>query len=372
VRVVISGGGTGGGIYPALSVVDELVDDPRWETALEDILWVGQSGGLEERVMARRGIRFRPLPTGPLRGMSPWRAAAGLGRMAQGAVRGRRLLGEFGADVVLATGGYVSAPMLAAAWRRCPSLIYLPDMTPGLAVRYLSPLATRVAVSFDRVLAHFSPGKAFVSGYPVRRALVAADRRGARAQLGFTDDASVVLVMGGSRGARAINAALAAGLPDLLAGATVIHVSGQADHDWLCRRRGELPVALRERYRLYAYLYDEMPQALAAADVAVARAGASTLAEFPAVGLPAVLVPYPHSGAHQQPNADYMAERGAAVVLPEADVERLVPTVLGLLGDGARREAMAIASRALARPQAAETLAAALWDLARAGAAGEG
>ena len=303
-RVVISGGGTGGGIYPALSVVDELVDDPRWETALEDILWVGQSGGLEERVMARRGIRFRPLPTGPLRGMSPWRAAAGLGRMAQGAVRGRRLLGEFGADVVLATGGYVSAPMLAAAWRRCPSLIYLPDMTPGLAVRYLSPLATRVAVSFDRALAHFSPGKAFVSGYPVRRALVAADRRGARAQLGFTDDASVVLVMGGSRGARAINAALAAGLPDLLAGATVIHVSGQADHDWLCRRRGSCPwpsasaigctptctTRCRRHWRRRTSRWPGR---------------APRRSPFPAVGLPAVLVPYPHSGAHQQPNADY-------------------------------------------------------------------
>ena len=372
-RLVISGGGTGGGIYPALSVVDELIDDPRWETSLEDILWVGQGGGLEERVMARRGIRFQALPTGPLRGMSPWRMAASLGRMAQGTLRGRRLLGEFRADVVLATGGYVSAPMLAAAWRRCPSLIYLPDMAPGLAIRYLSPLATRVAVSFEQVLAHFPQGKAFVSGYPVRRALRAADRQGARAQLGFPGDSPVVLVMGGSRGARAINQALAARLPDLLTEATVIHVSGPTDYDWLCRRRGELPVALRERYRLYAYLYDEMPQALAAADVAVARAGASTLAEFPAVGLPAVLVPYPHSGAHQQPNADYMAAQGAAVVLAEADVERLVPTIRGLLGDTARREAMSRASRALAKPQAAETLAAALHELAARGlAAGRG
>ena len=296
--------------------------------------------------------------------MSPWRAAAGLGRMAQGAVRGRRLLGEFGADVVLATGGYVSAPMLAAAWRRCPSLIYLPDMTPGLAVRYLSPLATRVAVSFDRVLAHFSPGKAFVSGYPVRRALVAADRRGARAQLGFTDDASVVLVMGGSRGARAINAALAAGLPDLLAGATVIHVSGQADHDWLCRRRGELPVALRERYRLYAYLCDEMPQALAAADVAVARAGASTLAEYPAGGCPPCWCPIRIRARTNSPTRTIWraGRRGGAGGGRRGAAGAHHPRSPG---DGARREAM---SRIAAhKPQAAETLAAALHELAARG-----
>lgn len=366
-RLVISGGGTGGGIYPALSVVDELLDDPRWETSLEDILWVGQSGGLEERVMERRGVPFAPLPTGPLRGMSPWRMVTSVGRMAQGVVGGRRLLGEFGADVVMATGGYVSAPMLAAAWHKCPSLIYLPDMEPGLAVRYLSPLATRVAVSFDSVLRFFPRDKAFVSGYPVRRVLRTADRQAARAQMGFPSESPVVLVMGGSRGSRTINAALAGGLSDLLRDATVIHVSGQADYDELARRRGELPVALRERYRLYAYLYDEMPQALVAADLAVARAGAATLAEFPSAGLPAVLVPYPHSGHHQQPNADYMASCGAAVVLAEAELEQLVPTIRGLLGDAQRREAMARASRALSRPEAAETLAAALRTLAGGG-----
>ncbi len=365
-RLIVAGGGTGGGIYPALTVIDELCSTPRWRTSQDDILWVGRAGGLEERVMARRGIRFQALPTGPLRGMNPVRVAKSLALMAQGTARGRRLLGEFGADVVLATGGYVSVPMLTAAWRKCPSLIYLPDMVPGLAIRYLSPLATRVAVSFESVKGYFPAGKAFVSGYPVRRELLEADRQAARAQLGFPAGWPAVLVMGGSTGARAINSAVRAILPELLRKATVLHVSGHEDYEDLVRRRSDLPMELREQYRLYAYMYDEMPLALAAADLVVGRAGAATLAEFPAVGLPAVLVPYPYSGQHQMPNAEYMAARGAAVVLPEADLEQqLLPTVTALLADDERRHEMSRASRALARPGAAAAIAAELQTLAR-------
>jgi len=367
VRLIVTGGGTGGGIYPALAVVDELCASPRWGTTLSDVLWVGREGGLEERVMARRGIRFQGLRTGPLRGMGPARVVQSLGHIAQGTARGRRLLGEFRADVVLATGGYVSAPLLAASWHRVPSLIYLPDMVPGLAVRYLSPLATRVAVSFDSVLPYFPDGKAFVSGYPVRRDLLAADRHAARAQLGFPAGWPVVLVLGGSTGARAINAAVRAILPEVLKSATVLHISGQQEHADLVRWRSELPMEYRERYRVYAYMFEEMPQALAAADLVVGRAGAAALAEYPAVGLPAILVPYPHSGQHQLPNAAYMASHGAAIVIAEPDLpQRLLPTITALLTDTDRRMEMARASKALAVPGAAATIAAELKALAKA------
>ncbi len=366
-KLIVSGGGTGGGIYPALAVIDELCSSRRWGMSATDVLWVGRTGGLEERVMARRGIRFQGLRTGPLRGMSPLRAVESLGQIARGAARGRRLIDEFGADVVLATGGYVSAPMLAASWHKRPSLIYLPDMVPGMAIRYLSPLATRVAVSFDSVLEYFPAGKAFVSGYPVRRDLLTADRQAARAQLGFPAGWPVVLVVGGSTGAHTINATVRAILPEVLCKATVLHIGGQQDYEELVRWRGELPMELRERYRLYAYMYEEMPQALAAADLVVGRAGAAALAEYPAVGLPAILVPYPYSGQHQQPNAAYMASRGAAVVVPEADLaQRLLPTISDLLSDAERRKEMATASRALAVPGAAAAIAAELQALAKA------
>lgn len=370
-RLVVTGGGTGGGIYPALAVIDELVGDERWATAMEDVTWVGTRGGMEEEIVGRRGIRFEALSTGPVRGMGLARAAVGLVRAGRGALRGRRLLAELGAEVVLATGGYVAAPMMAAAWRRCPSLIFLPDVEPGLAVRYLAPLATRVAVSFEEVSRHFAPGKAFVSGYPIRREFYTTRREVARGRLGIPAEAPVLLVMGGSTGGRGINDAVRAQLRELLEAAVVVHVSGQAHHDALAAARDGLAADLRGRYHLHAYLYEEMPAAMAAADLAVARAGAATLAEFPAVGLPAILVPYPYSGRHQQANAAFLASQGAAVVLQEDELEaRLLGTVVGLLGDERARVAMSRAGRALARPEATTRIAAELAALAEGRAVG--
>jgi len=365
VRLAVTGGGTGGGIYPALSVVHELLSDPQWGTALEDVVWVGMGGALEERIVVQRGMRFRALPSGPVRGVNPLRAVRSLARMAQGVALGRRLLHELGTEVVLATGGYVSAPLLAAAWRLCPSLIYLPDMEPGLAVRYLSPLATRIAVSFEGVEEAFPAGKAFVSGYPVRREFLGVERDAARRLWGLDNGASVLLVMGGSTGGRGINVAVQGCLPELLEMAEVIHVCGQAHYEDMARSRDALPERLRKRYRLHAYLYEGMAQAMAAADLAMARAGASTLAELPAVGLPAILVPYPHPPRHQDANARYLSSCGAAVVVEEDDLANsLLDVVRELLGNATRRQEMSRASRALSRPDAARTIASELVRLA--------
>lgn len=333
-----------------------------------ELLYLGEAGGTEEELARRAGIPFRAVETGQIRGRSPWVAARNLRRMMRGAKQCAAIMRDFAPDVAFVTGGYVAAPVAWAAWRqrpRIPLLIYLPDVTPGLAIRLTSRLATRVAVSFKEV-APFFGDKAIVTGYPVRLELLDADRGAARTALGLQDDLPVVLAFGGSRGARSINRALVAALPVLLPHCQVIHVSGQLDWPHIATAREHLPDGLEKRYHAYPYLHDQMVQALAAADLALARAGASTLGEFPVMGLPSILVPYPYAGQHQEANAAYLAGRGAAVVLTDGDLgQRLAPTVLDLLGSPQRLEEMARSARALACPDGARNIVQALRQLGR-------
>ena len=370
------------------------------------LCYVGEAGGAEDELARRAGIPFRAIETGQVRGRSLRVALSSFLRMRRGAAQCRAILTEFRPDVVLLTGGYVAAPVAWTAWRmHVPTLIYLPDVTPGDSIRWTSRLATRVAVSFPEVARYFG-SKAVVTGYPVRRELFTTERRAARAALGLQpaglDRLPVLLVMGGSRGARSINRAVGAALPVLLPRCQIVHISGTLD--WpeveqvaaalrqaqgatrsvsLSNRQqtegatrsvsvsnrpqtegADAPAELAERYHAYPYLH-EMPAALAAADLVVARAGAATLAEFPAVGLPAILAPYPYSGQHQDANAAYLADRGAAVILKDAELAaRLAPTILGLLDAPERLAAMAKAARALSRPDAAANIADELYRLA--------
>ena len=338
----------------------------REERADRQVRYVGQSEGIEESLVRRTGASFVSIATGQIRGRSPWVMLRNVLRMARGVRECSALIDDFRPDVIFITGGYVTVPLAVAAWRsrrRVPLLIYLPDLTPGLAVRWTSHLATRVAVSFPEV-AHFFPSKAVVTGYPVRQELLAADKRAARAQLGLSE-APVVLVFGGSRGAHSINEALINALPALLETCQVVHVSGQDDWSWIDEVSARQTDDLRERYHPYPYLHDEMIPALAAADLVVARAGASTLGEFPARHLPSILVPYPYAGQHQRANAAYLADRGAALIIEDGELaNRLAPAVQNLLADRGRLANMAQAAGALAYPAAAADIARQLMELA--------
>jgi UDP-N-acetylglucosamine--N-acetylmuramyl-(pentapeptide) pyrophosphoryl-undecaprenol N-acetylglucosamine transferase len=302
-----------------------------------------------------------------LLGLSLWQKLRNGFRILRGTVEASRILHQFGPDVVLATGGYASAPVVVSAWLRgCPVLIYLPDVVPGLAIRSLSILARRVAVSFGVSERYFGEGKTVVTGYPVRRALFGLDQRGARQRLGLHPDWTTLLVFGGSRGAHRINAAVHASLEVLLDKAQVIHITGTDDLAWLQQRRAGLPDRVAMRYWPFDYLHEEMVDALAAADLAVARAGAATMGEFAAVGLPSVLVPYPYAGKHQEANADYMVEHGAARKVSDSALAKgaLTETVVELLADQDTLQHMSERARMLARPHAARSIALQLAALA--------
>jgi UDP-N-acetylglucosamine--N-acetylmuramyl-(pentapeptide) pyrophosphoryl-undecaprenol N-acetylglucosamine transferase len=285
--------------------------------------------------------------------MQGWRAACRLGRRERPAA-------------LFATGGYASIPVaLAARALGVPILVYLPDIEPGLAVRAIARLAARVAVTAEDSRSYFPARKVVVTGYPVRAEFDGLDRAGARASLGLGCDEPVLLVMGGSRGARSINQALDGVLEQVLELAHLVHVSGELDWPWVAERRAALPAALKARYHAFPYLHEEMGCALAAADLALCRAGASTLGELPFFGLPVVLVPYPHAWRYQRVNADWLGGRGAAVQLDDEQLpEKLLPTLRRLLQDRAGLRRMADRMRALARPDAATRLAAELRRLA--------
>ncbi len=370
-RILVSGGGTGGHVYPALTVVETLHNPkPAGSTLpalnLTDVLWIGSRDGIEEDMVRRAGVEFIGLAAGGLRGMGWLDRTRNLARIAGSVAAAEKNLAHFRPDVVLVTGGYACvAVTLAARSRRIPVLIYLPDVVPGLAIRFLSRFAARIAVTSEESYHYFGRGKVVVTGYPVRPAIFNLSRDEARQALGLNGDLPTVLVFGGSRGARSINQALVAGLEALLPACQVLHISGSLDAEWVMEAAKSLRPELRPRYHPLAYLHD-MPAGLVAADLAVARAGAAALGEFPAAALPAILVPYPYSGQHQQANADYMHGYGAVRVLRDGALrDRLIPDILELLSDKQALADMRQSTRAMARPDAAEAVAEQLWILAR-------
>jgi UDP-N-acetylglucosamine--N-acetylmuramyl-(pentapeptide) pyrophosphoryl-undecaprenol N-acetylglucosamine transferase len=268
---------------------------------------------------------------------------------------------RFGPNVCCTTGGLASLPaVLAARVARVPVYIWEGNAIPGRVNRLLAGLSQRIGATFDGSLAAFPRGRTAVAGNPIRRSLLRWTRGSGREALGIPADALVVFVTGGSQGSAAINHAVAGALARLLRKATVIHHTGSPHLAQATAKRETLPAELRERYRVYGYLRDEMGQALAAADLVVGRASSSSIAEPLAFGVPLVLVPFAAAAdAHQTANARDIAEKGAAVILRESelDADRLVATVTGLLDDPARLTRMAKAARAAGRPDAAIAIA---------------
>lgn len=330
-----------------------------------ETLWVGGEGGMETALVERAGIPFKAIPAAGVHGVGLKRLPGNLGQLARGVLASRRILSEFRPDVLFFTGGYVAVPM-ALAGRSLPSLLYVPDIEPGLALKTLARFARRITLTASESQPFFSSQvQTLVTGYPVRAELAGWKKPAARKQLGLKSKLPVLLVFGGSKGARSINQALLEHLEELLAQMEVVHISGELDWETVDASRQNLPKDLSKRYHPFAYLHDEMGAALAAADLAVSRAGASTLGEYPLFGLPAILIPYPHAWRYQKVNADMLAKRGGALVIEDAKLKSgLYLTVEKLLETPEKLESMRQAMRALSVPDAAARIAAQIIELA--------
>lgn len=354
-RVMVSGGGTGGHVYPALAVVAAL---PAVAGRKTEVLYVGSKRGMERDLVQKAGLDFAGIQAGPLRGRSIFETAGNIVRLGIGLIESLALIRRHRPGAILATGGYVCTPVVVAGWLLgVPGLIYLPDVRPGWAVKFLSRFARAIAVTSETSKEFLSASKVIETGYPVRPGIMRADKAEARRRLGLSDGLPVLLALGGSRGAHSINTAVEKALPDLLRFWQLVHVCGHEDAEWLKEARDRLDEAARRQYHLYPYMYEEMPDALAAADLALSRSGASVLGEYPAAGLPSILVPYPYAGGHQRLNARVLAAANAAVLLENDRLGELASVVNGLLAEKARLAEMAAKAKQKARPEAAADIA---------------
>jgi UDP-N-acetylglucosamine--N-acetylmuramyl-(pentapeptide) pyrophosphoryl-undecaprenol N-acetylglucosamine transferase len=379
-RLIVTGGGTGGHTYPAITTIRatrELLDGVG--VGLE-VLYVGSAGGLEARVAEQERLPFQAVSTGKLRrSANPLRmiSAANLRdvrRLVRGLVEGRRVVRAFRPDVVLSTGGYVAVPVgLAARAVGVPLLVHEQTTRLGLANRLLMRRATAIALSspssVELLPAAVRP-RAVVTGNPIRAELLTGDaRRGVQALdwAGWDACLPTIYVTGGAQGSVQVNRLLAAVLETVLPQANVVHQCGRSSLAELRRRAEQLPAGLAGRYRVIEFVGSELPDVLALADVVVSRSGAGTLAELTALGKPSVLIPLvPTGGNEQEHNARYLQQAGAAYALladrpTPQDLQRALDE---LIGDAGLRAGMAAQAARLGRPGAARDLAAVLLDLA--------
>ncbi|HEY7736020.1 MAG TPA: UDP-N-acetylglucosamine--N-acetylmuramyl-(pentapeptide) pyrophosphoryl-undecaprenol N-acetylglucosamine transferase [Candidatus Limnocylindrales bacterium] len=359
-RLLIAAGGTGGHIYPALAVARFLRDPDRTGRSAPELSWLGGHRGLEATLLRGSGIPFRRLALRSLRTVDrDAHLVVDPARLAISVPQAATILARERPAAVLTTGGYVAIPvLLAAAPLRIPVLLWEGNVVPGRSVRATARLATALAVAFEetcRSLAGSRP--CYVTGTPIRD-VSGVDRATARAGLGLTDADRLVVVFGGSQAVRRFNTAVARALPRLVERAHVIHVTGEEGYAAALAGREALPPHIRDRYRPRPFLRDEMLPALAAADLVVGRAGSSTLAETCALGLPMVVVPYPHAAGHQRANALVLESAGAARLIDDEafDSDGLLDAV-AILDDADRHRAMGQAARALGRPGAAAAVA---------------
>ena len=329
-----------------------------------ETLWVGGEGGMEEDLVKREGIPYRSVPAAGVHGVGLRALPGNITKLARGVMASRRIISEFKPDVLFFTGGYVAAPM-AVAGSHIPTVLYVPDIEPGLALKFLSRFADVVTVTASDSKKFFQrPERVSVTGYPVRSDLLDWSRNKAVRHFGLDSARPTLLITGGSKGARSLNLAVLNHLEELLSFAQVIHISGTLDWHVVENKIQELPSHLKVYYKAMPYSH-EMGAALAAADLVVSRAGASSLGEYPMFGLPAVLVPYPHAWQYQKVNADHLAAQNAAVILQDELLEdKLLPVVKDILMNENKREAMRSAMKKLAHSDAAENIARQLVELA--------
>ena len=359
-RLLICAGGTGGGVYPALAVLQTLSNDAM------PVLWIGNQTGMDADLVQRAGVQFAGIPSAGLHGVGLLALPGNLLLLWKGYLKSRRIIHDFQPEVILFTGGFIAAPVALAGYK-IPSLLYVPDIQPGYASKLLARLSKCIAVTAQESRKYFKlKPSPIVTGYPVRPELMEWKQGPSREKLNLKPGMPVLLVFGGSKGAQSINEAILKILPSLLNDIQVIHISGSVNWKDVEAFQSQLPESQSSNYHAYPYLHQEMGAALASADLVISRAGASTLGEFPHFGLPAILVPYPFAWRYQKVNADFLTSNGAAIVIENSELnEKLLSNIQNILNQPEKLEKMREAMRSLDNPQAANQIADLLRKLAK-------
>lgn len=360
-RVAIAAGGTAGHINPALALAEEL--DARGH----EVCFFGQPTRLEATLVPQAGFAFETIDVTGFDRSRPWTLVSALVKVrAAERVIGRRFAEEGAPDVAIGFGAYVELPLVNwCAHHGVPYLLHEQNGVPGLANKTSAKHAATVCISQEHARAafdgHIGPNtRVTVTGNPVRRAVIDATREEGRSAFGVAEDETLLLVFGGSLGARHLNQGVTALKAELLArpGLRVVHSTGRDEHGSVMEALA-LTDEEQRRWQVLPYI-DNMGAALAAADLVLSRAGASSIAEIAAKAAPSILVPYPFATAdHQTTNARFLVDAGAAVLVSDDQIDSAVfpETLLGLVDDAEKRAAMRAAALGLGQDQAALVLA---------------
>jgi UDP-N-acetylglucosamine--N-acetylmuramyl-(pentapeptide) pyrophosphoryl-undecaprenol N-acetylglucosamine transferase len=369
-RIIVSGGGSGGHITPILATIDSL---RQYEPDVE-ILYVGQAGGMEATIAKAAGLEFAAIRAGKFRryhGRSIFQALADVEtvflnirdsfRLVQGVFQSRRIIRDFAPNIIFVKGGYVGLPVgLAARWCHVPYVIQESDIIPGLTNRTLAKHAEAVGTGFpaDRYKQTLPMDRVVYTGNPIRPEIFKAHRLEGMEYFKLDPRLPVILVVGGGQGSQHINDVVIDSLPELLRNYQVVHVAGDRDIERVRFEVKRLQLEQADRYHPYSFLLKEMAAALACADLVVSRAGANAIAEFAVLGKPTILIPHA-AGGHQATNALTLARAGAAKMITDDKLtyRSLTTVIQQILGSEEEQAYLSKAIKEFAVPDAADRLA---------------
>ncbi|THE14386.1 undecaprenyldiphospho-muramoylpentapeptide beta-N-acetylglucosaminyltransferase [Bacillus timonensis] len=360
-KIVVSGGGTGGHIYPALALIKEI----KKLNPSAEFLYVGTEKGLESGIVVREGIPFKTIHiTGFKRKISIDNIKT-IARFIKGVNHSKKIIKDFKPDVVIGTGGYVCGPVVYAASKlHIPTIIHEQNSIPGLTNKFLSRYVDKVAICFEEAKTFFPKEKVILTGNPRASEVIGKDGRAGRDSVGLNNSQKSVLIVGGSRGARPLNDAFLHALPEVKEkDYQFLYVTGEVHYENVLKQ--VKAVGNPDNVIIKPFIHN-MPEVLAGVDLVVARAGATTLAELTALGLPSILVPSPYvTNNHQEKNARSLSDKGAAILRLEKDLTgpQLLKDIDSILLNQIKLEEMKKASSQIGIPDAARRLYNVMKDL---------
>lgn len=355
-RVIISGGGTGGHIYPGVAIAKKIKEYD--ENA--EILFIGSKNGLEGKLVPKEGFNIKFIEVEGLNKKVSAKTISAVGKAFKGCSMANKIIKEFKPDIVVGTGGYVCGPVvLSASLKGIPTIIHEQNAIPGMTNKILSKVVKKIAVTFKESEQYFPKKKVIYTGNPIRSQILNADPVVSREKLGFSKDKKLVLVVGGSRGAKNVNKAAIDMLPDIKKNnMQMLFITGEVGYKDIMADIEKKGYNLSDDIKVLPYLY-EMENALAACDIIISRAGATILSEITALGIPSILIPSPYvANNHQELNANSVEKNGAAVKVKESELKDniLGKTLVSIINDSEKMKSMKTASKNIGILDAADKI----------------
>jgi UDP-N-acetylglucosamine--N-acetylmuramyl-(pentapeptide) pyrophosphoryl-undecaprenol N-acetylglucosamine transferase len=358
-KIVLTGGGTGGHIFPLVAVAKKMKEKYGQKI---DLLFIGPNGDLEKEVMQEEGIRMKSVLSGKVRRYFSFLNFVDFFKIPLGFLKALWILLWEMPDAVFSKGGYASVPVVLAAWvYRIPVLIHESDAIPGIANRFLEKFSRRVAISYPSAEKFFRSSKVLLTGNPIREGIEQGDKKLASEKYNIRESKPTLLVLGGSQGSQKINQAITEALPNILETVQILHQTGKENFENVIHSAAKEGIKNgREGYTAVPFLnFEDMRNCLALADVAVSRAGANSIAELAANSIPSILIPLPTAANnHQRMNAYYLSEIGGAIALEESNLGEhiIIKKIQSILSDKETYQKMSESIHTFHHPDAIEKI----------------